>query len=157
MAIVLLERRLNSIRYVSRIDTAIDKEASDREEYEQDPIKNADKLVFKEGQQPTIFVLNFETNAKEAEAIKNARTKKVGNDGVEMSMGSWAATVCKIVLKDIINPPGIAGIKMKKDGRGYVADATMDILERLNIVDEIWSLYLSMTNDLQKEEQAAPN
>ena len=82
MAIVLLERRLNSIRYVSRIDTAIDKELSEREEYEEDPIKNADKLIYKEGQQPTIFVLNFETNAKEAEAIKNARTKKVGNDGV---------------------------------------------------------------------------
>ena len=157
MAIELSDRRLNSIRYVSRIDAAIDKEASDREEYEKDPIKNADKLVMKEDEEPTIFVLNFEVNAKEAKSIKDARTKGFQDDKVEMAMGNWAYTVCKIVLKGIINPPGAKGIPFKKDGRGYVADSTMDLLEKFNLVDEIWSLYLAMTNQNEAEEEAAPN
>jgi len=157
MAIQMPEKRFNSIRYISRIDSAIDKEASDREAYEKDPMGNADKLVLKDGQEPTIFVLNFELNSKAHELIKNSRSKRASSDGVELTMGSWSQNVCRVVLKDIINPPGVEGIKFKKDGRGYVADSTLDILERLNIVDEIWTLYLGMTNETQEEQEHAPN
>ena len=157
MAIELSERRLNSIRYISKIDAAIDEEASEREEYEKDPIKNADKLVMKEGQEPTVFVLNFEVNAKEAKSIKDSRAKGFSDDTVQMSMGDWAYTVCKIVLKGIVNPPGTKGVVFKKDGRGYVADSTMDQLEKFNLVDEIWALYVAMTNAEQEETEASPN
>lgn len=157
MAIQLPVKKLSSIRYISRLDGAVDKEASDREEYEKDPTKNADKIVLKDGEEPTIFVLNFELNSKAHEIIKNSRTKRASADGVDMTMGSWSQAVCRVVLKDIINPAGIDGIKFKKDGRGYVADSTMDVLERLNIVDEIWTLYLGMTAESQEEEENSPN
>lgn len=151
-------KRLNAIRYVSRVDNAIDKENSDREAYEDDPVRNADKLVFLEGKEPTYFILNFEVNAREASMIKDSQAKGLDDDKqVIMSMGKWSFTVCKIVLKGIVNPQGVNGIPFKKDGRGYVADQTLDKLHKFGIVDEIWQLYLSLTQENQDEAEALPN
>jgi hypothetical protein len=150
-------RRLNCIKYVSRADDAIDLKASDLEAYQKDPLKNADKLVLKEGCEPTYFLLNFELSAKDALKIKDARTKNDEDSKVQITMGNWALHTVRYVLKDILNPPGVKDVEFKKDGRGYVADSTLDKLERFGIIDEIWSVYLAMTNEKQEEEEAAPN
>lgn len=160
MALVLETRKLNAVKFVSKKDGAIDREESDLEEYYDDIIKNADKLIFKEGQEPTYFLLNLEINAREDSMIKDSQAKGVDDDKqMVMSVGKWAYTVCKIVLKDIINPPGSpAGvIPFKKDGRGYVDDRTLDKLSKMGIVDEIWHQYLSLTKDNEDEKTQAPN
>ncbi len=158
MAIELSDRRLSAIRYVSRVDDAIDKENSNRDEYEEDPVRNADSLVFLEDKEPTYFILNFEVNAREASMIKDSQAKGLDDDKqVVMSMGKWALTVCKIVLKGIVNPKGVKGIPFKKDGRGYVADATLDKLHKFGIVDEIWQLYLNLTKEETEEAEELPN
>lgn len=158
MAIELGGKRLNAIRYVSRVDNAIDRDNSDREAYEEDPIKNADKLVFLEDKEPTYFVLNFEVNAREASQIKDSQAKGLDEDKqVTMTMGKWSLTVCKIVLKGIVNPQGVKGIPFKKDGRGYASDATLDQLSKFGIVDEIWQLYLNLTKEDIEEAEEIPN
>jgi len=159
MALILQQKKLNAVRYISKRDSAIDKEASDFDEYYEDIVKNADKLKMKQGQEPTIFLLNLEINGKEDAAIKDSQLARIDDDkNPVMAMGKWAYTVCRIILKDVINPPGtVGGIEFKKDGRGYVSDKTMDTLAKYGLVDEIWQQYLSLTGDKNEEKVEAKN
>lgn len=158
MAILDDERRLNAVKFISKKDSAIDWELSDRKAYEEDIIKNADKLVMKKDQVPTIFLLNMELSARDDAMIKNAQVSGVDDDKQpKISMGSWAYTVCKVVLKDIQNPPGVKGIEMKKDGRGYVTDEVLSRLARYDIVDEIWAQYLALKGPSDEVKKEAKN
>ena len=71
MALVKQKKKLNGIRYVCRADGAVNEELSDRDLYESDPVKHADALVFHEGQEPTVFILNFELSIHEYSSIKD--------------------------------------------------------------------------------------
>ncbi len=159
MALIFDERKLNAVKYICKRDSAVDKESSDLDEYYEDIIKNADKIKMHNGKEPTIFLLNFDINAKEDAAIKDSQLARIDDErNPVMAMGKWAYTVCKIVLKDIINPPGtVGGIEFKKDGRGYVDDRTLNKLAKMGIVDEIWSQYTTLTSEKQEEKQQAKN
>jgi len=159
MALVASERKLNAIRYVCRKDDAVDLEASDRELYDEDPVKNADALVMKKGKEPTYFILNFEINGREDAMIKDARLKGVDEDkNPIMAMGKWAYTVTKICLKDIQNPPGVkALVEYKKDGKGYVVDNVLDKIAPYGVIDEIWQLFLSLREVKEEVKKEAKN
>lgn len=159
MALVASEKKLNAIRYVCKLDDAVDHEASDRDLYEEDPMKNADALVFLPGKEPTYFVLNFDINGREDAMIKDARIKGIDEDkNPIMAMGKWAYQVAKITLKDIQNPPNVVPLVVyKKDGRGYVADAILDKLAKYGVIDEIWNLFLALRENKEEVKKEAKN
>jgi|AntRauTorckE5430_2_1112549.scaffolds.fasta_scaffold00100_10 hypothetical protein len=152
-------RKLNAIRYVCRQDSAVDEEKSDRETYQKDPVTNADCLLFKEGEEPTVFILNFEPNAKETAMINDLRVDTMRDSrGATMTLGSWALAVCRYCIKGIENPPNIKPfVEFKKDGRGYIADSVLDKLSQVGVVDEVWALYISMRESLEVEKAELKN
>lgn len=149
------DRRLATVELISQFDEAVDEEKSDIKSYINDPIKNRDKLVLKEGIEPTIFLCNFQLNGKERSMIDNTMVTGVDEDNsAKMSWGKWKYTVARIVLKAIHNPVGAKdGIEFKKDGTGYASEATMDELYDLGIVDELWSAYVALTSDDKKKQE----
>ena len=156
MALLSSSKKLSGIRYVCRADSAIDEEKSDRERYESDPMKHADSLVYKDGQEPTVFILNFNLKIHEYSEIKNASISGVDRKSdAKLTMGSWAETVAKFCLKGIENPPDVSNplVKFKRDGRGYVSDEVLSILAPTGVIEEIWQLYLT-SREPQTEEQA---
>jgi hypothetical protein len=158
MAILDEDRKLNAVRFISKIDSAVDPDLSDRKLYEEDIIKNADKLVMKKGQEPTIFLLNFDLTAKEDALIKDAQIKGIDDDkNAIMALGKWAYTVARVCLKDIQNPPGVKGIEFKKEGRGFPDDRTLDKISKYGIVEEIWHQYLSLTSHKAEVKKEAKN
>ena len=159
MALVANERKLNAIRYICKADDAVDLEASDRELYDEDPVRNADALKFHKGKEPTIFILNFDVTGREDAMIKDARIKGVDEDKQPMiSMGKWAYTVTRICLKDIQNPPGVNPlVEFKKEGKGYVAERVMDKLSQVGVVEEIWQLFLSLRENREAVKAEAKN
>lgn len=157
-----VQRRLNAVKYISKIDSALDKEDPDFDEnwekFIEDPNKNLELLKLKKGQEPTYFILNFELNAKDESTVKDSRISRVDEDKQPvMAMGKWGYTVTKLCLKDIQNPPGVQGIEFKKDGRGHVAETVMDKLSKFGIVDEIWELHLGLTQAQKEMKDNAKN
>lgn len=146
MALVELTRKINAIRYISKRDGAVDHDASDWDRYLEDPMKNSDALVIKDGQEPTIFILNFEWNGRDAKYVKDNQTSGFDDDRKpKMSMGSWAYAAAKVSLKGIENPADIRPyVEFKKEGSGKVMDSVLDKLERIGIIDEIWQLALAI-------------
>lgn len=147
MALVAPLRRLNAIRYICRNDGAIDLENSDRELYESDPMKHADALKMKAGEDPTVFILNFEVTGRENSMIKDSTLKGIDDDKNPMiAMGKWAYTVAKICIKGIENPPNVKNpyVEFKKDGKGYIAENVLDKLSAIGVIDEIWSLFIKL-------------
>ena len=148
MSLVVPARKIDSVRFISKLDDAIDIEQSDREAYEQDPVKNQDKLVLLPGKEPTVFVLNLKLSAQQIKEIKDNSVRGVDKDsGTIITLGSWSHMVCKVILKDIINPKDVVNplVKYKKDSRGYVAEDVMDVLANYGILDEIFACYNKMT------------
>lgn len=152
-------RKLNAIRYVCKADDAIDHSTSDRELYDEDPVKNASALKFLPGKDPTVFVLNFEITGREDALIKDARLAGVDADkNAILSMGKWALTVARICLKDIQNPPGVTPlVEFKKDGRGYVSDAVLDKLAPVGVIEEIWTLFMTLRGNREESKADAKN
>jgi hypothetical protein len=152
-------RKLNAVRLVSRKDSAIDHDNSDWDLYDEDPIKNADALTMNKGQEPTVFVCNFDTTGKEGAKIKNSLVAGVDDDkNAKISMGDWQYTVIRICLKDIQNPPNVADvIEFKKDGNGYVADKTMDFLEKVDLISELFAHYTTLTSSDEQVRANAKN
>lgn len=157
MAIQLSQvRKLNAVRIISRKDSAVDTDASDWDRYDEDPLRNGDALVMnadgKKSMEPTVFICNFDTSGREAAKIKNALISGVDDDkNAKITMGDWQYRVVQICLKGIENPPGTPDvIEFKKEGNGYVSDRTMDALEKIGLVAEIFGHYTTLT----KEEEA---
>lgn len=148
MAIKTNERqRYNAVRLISRADSAVDQDMSDWDSYAANPVANEHVLRFKPGCQPTILLCNFEVSGKEAAAIKDAMMAGLDSDNnAKVSYGRWAYTVVKTVLKAIENPPGERDvIELKKDSKGYASDQTLTELERLGILTEIFTHYITLT------------
>jgi len=152
-------RKLNAIRLISRKDSAVDEEASDWDLYDEDPQKNAKCIVMNKGQEPTVFICNFDTTGKEGAKIKNALISGVDDDKqAKITMGDWQYTVIRICLKGIENPPGVPDtIDFKKDGNGYVSERTMDQLERVGIIAELFGHYTTLTKDDEDTRANAKN
>jgi hypothetical protein len=159
MALVERSRKLNAIRYVCKADGAVDEAASDRDLYDSDPMKHADALIFKKGQEPTVFILNFEISGREDALIKDVRIKGVDEDkNPIVAMGSWARKVAKFTIKGIENPPGVKPlVEFKKDGRGYIADHVLDKLGPVGVVEEVWQLFLALRENAEEEKAEVKN
>jgi hypothetical protein len=108
---------------------------------------------------PTVFICNFDTTGREAAKIKNALISGVDDDkNAKITMGDWQYQVVRTCLKEIENPPGVDDvIKFKKDGRGYVLESTMDQLEKVGIIQEIFGHYTTLTKEDEAVRDNAKN
>lgn len=138
---------INAVEIISRNDEAIDREKSDFTKYDDDPIDNKDAIVLKPGMEPTIFLCNFQLTGSQQAAIQNAMLTGVDeNNQPKMTIGSWAYSVVKHVLKDIRNPANEADcIQFKRLGNGLVHDDTMTLLSRYGLINEIFNHYVNLT------------
>jgi hypothetical protein len=141
-----LIRNLNSVTIYSKIDDAVDHEASNWDLYNEDPLANESALVFKKDKKPTKFICNFDPPAKHGQLIDNAMIAMNEDRSPEPAYGRWSFMVVKVCLKDIQNPEGTkGGIELKKDSKGFVADETMNKLRKFRIIDEIFAHYQTLT------------
>lgn len=151
MALLISNRRpLNAVSLISRMDSAVDKDATDWELYDADPIVNISAIKIKPGQEPTKFICNFDLSGKEAALIKDAMIKNMDPEtkSPNLAYGKWSYTAVKLTLKDIQNPPNTDGvIEYKRDGTGYVMDSVLSVLERAGVVQEIFNHFLNLTHN----------
>ena len=140
-------RRLNCVRLVSKIDDAVDHEASDWDLYSKDPVMNESALKFLSDKKPTVFVCNFELSAKDNSKIQDSMLSGLDDDKQpKISVGAWSLAVARYTLKGIENPQGtVAPIDFKVDSRGYASDETLNILQKAGIISEIFNAYLTLT------------
>ncbi len=152
-------RPLNAVTLYSRVDDAIDNEASDWGRYAEDPIANVDALVFLPDVKPTKFICNFEFSGKDDAAIKDAMMKGVDADNeVRMSMGTWQYELVRRSLKIIENPSDVDGcIQLKKESGQFVDKNTMSILSQAGVVGEIFQACLTLRGNQDEEKQNAKN
>lgn len=151
------KRPLNALEYVSVNDDAIDLEASDIDDYKK--TGDASKLKYLPNMQPTIFLLNFELKGRDAELIKNSLFGGKDADGKpQVTMGTWSFVVAQVTLKDIRNPDGLSvdeALVFRKNEKGNAHADLIATLERFGIVDEISSLYSTLT--MTRERANAKN
>lgn len=144
---------LTAVRIIASVDDAIDQAASDVAAYKESG--DEAKLVFLPGKTPTVFLCNFQLDAKAARIVNNAMLSARGDDGKpSMAFGTWAQTIAKVTLKEIVAPddqPDDQRIQLRKDSVGYAADETLAVLERFGIIDDIFAIYLA----LQKKTKTA--
>ena len=156
MALILSQKKkFNCVRIISKQDSALDLAASDWDKYQENPIENEASLKFKEGQQPTIFICNFDLSGIDAAEIKDAMIKGIDEESKQLKLayGRWAYMVVKLTLKEIQNPTGIKDvIELKKDSHGHVDGYTMSMLEQFGMVQEIFSHFISLTHSDVKAE-----
>lgn len=138
----------------SAIDTRINEQTgeprSDLEKYKED--WDFDKYcVLTDGEEPTIFKINFSLTPKKQIFIDNS---SLGGDGKKeqfgFKLGSHKYTIVKSVLVGIENPantPTNQRFIFKSDGKGFVHDDTMNELLANGLVDEIYSFYLTRKED----------
>jgi hypothetical protein len=140
-------RKFNCVRLISKIDDAVDHEASDWDLYNKDPIENESALKFLTDKKPTIFICNFELSAKDNARIQDAMFAGMDEDKQpKPAFGAWSLAVAKYTLKGIENPSGtIAPIDFKVDSKGYASDETLNILQQAGIISEIFNAYLALT------------
>lgn len=107
--------------------------------------------VLREDVKPTIFKLNFAVSYRKAQAIKNAT---LGGDGKKeefgFKLGNHQYQVVRSVLIDIVNPEGTAPedcFKFKRTGDNLVAEETMEELESVGVIEDIYSFYLTTKED----------
>jgi hypothetical protein len=148
MAIMnVVERPLNAVQIVSRIDDAIDHASSDWEKYDETLDMAHLKLV--SGKHPTVFLCNFELSAKDRASVQNAMLTGTDEDGKpKVGLGSWQLSVTRMVLKDIQNPdyvPEASRLVYKMDGNRHADDRTLNQLSRLGIVQEVFNHYIRHT------------
>jgi len=140
-------RNLNSVRIISRNDSAIDQEKSNFDAYMLDAIGNENSIVFLEGKLPTIFLCNFEVDGKSGAAIQDSMMGGIDDEkNPKVTPGRWAYEICRRCVKDIQNPIGeVDVIKLTKDVKGFVSDETMTELQKYGIVNEIFNHYFALT------------
>lgn len=149
------KRDLSRLELVAESDDAIDVEKSDYDAYIEAGLDEK-HLVFKEGAQPTRWILNFQLKGKEAERIKNASLSGKDAEGKPgLAFGSLSFAVTRLCLKEIVNPtdlPVEEAIVMRKDAAGYVHDDLIGVLDRAGVVQSIWSAYASLVLSPVKAE-----
>jgi len=143
------------------IDLSLDEETgeprSDIEKYKED--WDFEKTcVLKEDVEPTIFKLNFSLSYKKSQAVKNATLGGDGkNEDFGFKLGNHQYQVVRSILVDIVNPPGLDPcdqFMFKRDNQGLVNKELMEELEAAEIVDDIYSFYISnkSNHDLIKKK-----
>jgi hypothetical protein len=141
-------KRLNCIRIISRVDDAIDHESSNWDLYDEDPINNEDAIKLLPDKAPTIFICNFEIDAKTNAKIQDSMFAGIDEDkSPRPAYGGCALSVVRYTLKGIENPESCKDpIRFKLDGRGFVSDETLNFLQKAGIISEIFNHYLKLTS-----------
>jgi hypothetical protein len=141
-------KRLNCVRLISRVDDAVDHDASDWEKYDEDPMNNENAIKFLADKQPTIFTCNFEVDAKTNAKIQDAMFAGIDDDKQpKPAYGGWALAVVKHTLKGIENPAStVDPIRLKVDNKGAVSEETLNFLQQCGIISEIFNHYLKLTS-----------
>lgn len=132
------------VRVIAKVDEAIDHSKTDWDDYKE--TGDESKLVFLPDQVPTVFVCNFNFDAKAARIVNNAMMAGKDDQGApQISYGSWAQAVSKVSLKEVLNPPNATPILLRKDGMGYVHDELIGKMEKWGVLDDIFSAYIKTT------------
>ena len=147
MAIIIQKQLpINAVEVVSEQDDALDLEASDIEGYKK--TGDLSKLKFIADKQPTIFLCNFSLKGQQATVVKNSMMGGTDDEGKPVvAFGTWSFRVAKYCLKDIKNPDGLAEdskLIFKKDEKGLAHDDLLATLDRIGIVNEIFSMYSAL-------------
>lgn len=129
---------------VSTLDGAIDWKKTDRKAYTE--AYDINKLKYKKGQKPTIFVLAA-ISVEDKGIILDEGTyvtmdtqspDAAQGSKIHMSSNKVALKAFKLGVKDIIDGPA-----MQKDGCDHVADSVIDEIGDLQIIQEIGSQVLN--------------
>jgi len=156
MAIILKKEsvNLNCVEVISENDDALDLEKSDFEKYRE--TGNINHLRFIPDKQPTIFICNFNLRGKDLASITNAMIEGTDEDGKpKVAIGTWAYKIAKLTLKDIKNPSYLTDeekIEFKKDHKGLIHDDVLALLHRAGVVNEILTMYTTLTQTPAKRE-----
>lgn len=147
------KRDLSAIQMIARCDDSVEEKGTDWEAY----FKTADEkhLVIKPNMIPTRFHLNFNFDGKGAEQIKNAMIGGSDDDGVKLAYGTWTFRVAKLALKEITNPPDLPleeHLRMQQDARQLAHDDLLAKLDRLGVVQDIFSLYQALVLNTEKPQ-----
>lgn len=145
MAIRASKKDLSSLELIGRKDDALAPDC-DYGEY----LKTLDqsKLKFRDGVQPTRFLLNFELTGKESERVKNAMISGKDEDGdPAMALGSWQFALARVALKGIQNPTDIPEeehLKLELDDRGLPNEKILGKLDKYGVIQDIFSAYSAL-------------
>jgi len=141
------QKRLNCVRIISKVDDAVDHEASDWTKYDEDPIENEDALKMLPEKHPTIFICNFELDAKSNAKVQDAMFSGIDEDkNPRPALGAWSLAVAKHTLKAIENHPSTKDpIRFKADSRGLVSDETLDVLQNVGVISDIFNHYSKLS------------
>ena len=132
------------------IDPTTKEPFSDIEEYQKswDFSKNC---VLREGQEATVFKINFDVNHNDMVQMKNASLGGFSKgEETGFKVGSHASQVVKTILVDIVNPdsmPADEKIVFEKHNKRFVSDKVMVELEDLGIVDDLYGFYMTNKAD----------
>lgn len=146
-------RSLNEVVLIAKRDDAIDLGKSDYEKFLE--TGNEDHLAFVEGKNPTRFILNFDFKGRDGEKIKNAMMGTARDGQPNVAMGSWSYLVTKHALKEIRYGEGVPlekQIKMQHDQHQNVHDDLIARLDKLGVVAQIFSLYMSLVQTPERAE-----
>lgn len=141
--------KIGVVNFVHPSDDAIDKSLSDIDKYKE--TWDDQNLVMQEGAIPTVFKVNFSLNWKKQTAVKNASFGQ-GEEGAKFMLGNHSAQLVRSVLVGIEQPDTIPRgeqLPFKTDKNGLVDEETMQELEDLGIVDDIYSFYLKHKGDAE--------
>lgn len=149
MGIKLVQKRnINAVEVISENDDALDLETSDFEEYKK--TGDISHLKFIADKTPTKFICNFALKSNEISSIKNSMIAGSDSEGKPVvTLGSWSFKVVKTCLKDIINPSDLLPeekIVFKRDSQGYCHEDVLVVLDQLGILNEIFSMYTTLTS-----------
>lgn len=126
------------VRVVSQVDSALVKDEEAYKNYQ----KTLDEsfLTFKEGEEPTRFVLKKVLSYDAAQKVKNEQTKIV-NGQISLQLSFMSEDV-RQSLVDIENPAYLNDfdkILYKKESDGGASKELMSLLEAADVVNDLYS------------------
>ncbi len=137
MAIVLPTKQ-DTFDVILSVDSALDVTEEEFQNYKE--TLNESLLKFKEGMQPTRFVMRQVIPFALAKKVQNSQTTTV-NGKIEIQMGFICEEV-KASLVDIKNPadlPEEQHIKFEKDKDGSASERLIELLMSAGIVDQLYA------------------
>jgi hypothetical protein len=147
------------IEVVLRVDSALDLSEGETNEYDEYIESGLDegKLKFKEGMEPTRFVMKRNIPLKHATRIENAKLKYDAAGEVSVQLGFIIEEV-RAALKGVKNPesvPKAQQIDLKFTGDGLVDERQMAALISAGVVQNLYTgrqaaLKSSLSGELKK-------
>lgn len=152
------KKTLGVVKFIHPKDSAIDvsidedtgKPRSDIEAYEDD-YDFEKHCVLVDGEVPTYFKINFGVSYKKQIAIKNSTLGGYGKgEEAGFKLGNHSNQVVRTILIGIDNPEGMAKedkISFKREDGDLVSKDTMQELEEMGVVDDLYSFWAKMKAD----------